>query len=655
MTSLEERFKKLHSLPREERLEVTREIQRLRPDFATDFTPRWWWWRRCKVKVLVVTDGALNFGSGGFGLSEFLTAFNALETQSWVNYEVTLAHRSSIINSPNPVVVNHISNFKFDSSVNLSDFDQLWMFAISSSPGGGLSSAEVNAVEQFMDGGGGVFATGDHGFLGSQMCGGIARIKDMRYWQDLPTSGADNEVGMRTHRRNDTNQPETGSSVSTYFDNQSDATPQTIAVRTFGSGMPHALLSISPVLRPSRIIDIMPDHPHEGECKPETSFTANGTTVPTQIIATSFVRGGSTTHGGGIGAKDPTDPHCFPSIAVWDGWKANAGRIVVDSTWHHFVNINLNGAGSGPGIDMPGQEPGLSTSDWYVVCQYYMNIATWMSRRKFWWCWRRRLIFELLNESQLVEASLDNPFDHRERIPMEDLQSIGSLAEEILSARFNPVFAKSFLLDIVEEINPRFAAELDGWSPLSRRHTHNWINYEMLLYTAIGFGFLVLRQDSEFVDIQEASEESLQRIDRLFIEGINRGCELAIEDLESDFSRSVNAIKENRSKGPEPIDPAVVDLARLGIGQASTSTRELAKKYDATFRPGVLLEAVVPRSRLRRSGFGAGSIIVAVKEQSVENVEDLVEQLRRHDLRRGVDLAIYDEEGDRRNFLLVVE
>ena len=264
------------------------------------------------MKVLIVTDGGLNYGTTGFGFSEFLTTFNALEAQTSINYEVTLAHRQGIINSTNSVVVNHIGNFKFDTSVNLNDFDQLWMFGINS--GGNITQPEKAAIETFMDDGGGVFATGDHGSLGNSMCGNIERVKDMRYWNDFGSS----EVGMSSRRRNDTNQPEPGSATSNFFDNQSDDRPQTIAVRTFGTGMPHPLLSVKSSLRPSGIIDIMPDHPHEGECKPETSFSANGAAVSTQIIATSFVRGGSTISNGN--GKDRTEPHCFPSIAVWDGW-----------------------------------------------------------------------------------------------------------------------------------------------------------------------------------------------------------------------------------------------------------------------------------------------------------------------------------------------
>ncbi|WP_431242478.1 hypothetical protein ACQ9BO_22020 [Flavobacterium sp. P21] len=229
----------------------------------------------------------MDFGTGAFGLSEFLTTFNELQRTTWYNYQITLGQkRSTPFSNPNPLVVATIPNFNFASSVTLNNFDQVWLFGIDS--GSGLPTDELAAVEAYMNNGGGLFATGDHGTLGSALCSNIPRVKDMRHWADF---GA-NEVGMTQPRRNDTNRPKAGDATSLYFDNQSDNIPQNISVRIFGTGLPHPLLSIKKSIRPSGLIDIMPDHPHEGECKPETSFTVNGITVATQNIATSHVLGG---------------------------------------------------------------------------------------------------------------------------------------------------------------------------------------------------------------------------------------------------------------------------------------------------------------------------------------------------------------------------
>jgi hypothetical protein len=542
MKNLEERFKNMHLLERDERIKLTRELEFLRPEFLKPFFPKWWWWRRCRVNVLIVCDGGLNFGIGGFGLSEFLTAFNQLEATTWADYRLTLAHRGNIINSPNPVVVNHISNFNFESSVNLNDFDQIWLFGINSF--GSINANEKNAISDYMNGGGGLFATGDHGSLGNAMCGDIIRVKDMRFWSDTPNSANDtNEVSMTGRRRNDTNAPRPGNTTANTFDHQSDDVPQSIGVNKFGTDfLPHPLLSISTSIKPSGVIDIMPDHPHEGECTPATSFTVNGVTIPTQIIATSFVPGGNTS-----GGKDSTDPHCFPSISVWDGRPANVGRIVIDSTWHHFVNINLDGSGSAQG--------GLSASDYIVIRQYFMNIATWMTRRKFILCWRRYLIFDLFVNSQLIESSLNNPIQNIKEITLADLNSIGVLAEEILASKYSPAFARSFLLEIMEEYNEEFTDILDIWRPNVKKkggkkadeYYQNWLNLDLILWTSIGAGFIALRDDKKISSDERRDEKDLERIVDVFVKGVDFGFKASVQNLNSNFN-SFKKITGRRKK-----------------------------------------------------------------------------------------------------------
>lgn len=530
---LEKRFKQMHLVDRNERNKLIKELNFLKPDFLKPFTPRHWWWKRCTTKVLVVADGGLNFGMTGFGLSEFLTTFNELEALSGANYEVTLAHRGSIINSPNPVVVDHISNFNFATSVNLHDFDQLWLFAIANV--GSITTNEIDAIEDYMDKGGGLFATGDHGSLGRTMCGNIPRVKDMRYWNDTPAGSTNdtNEVSMGGRRRNDTNKPRPGNTIANTFDHQSDNIPQTIAVRTFPTGMPHPLLSIKKAIRPSGIIDIMPDHPHEGEAAPETSFTVNGIHVPSQIIATSFVNGGNTS-----GTKDGTDPHCFPSIAVWDGRPAKVGRIVVDSTWHHFVNINLNGAESAQG--------GLTASDFEVVRNYYMNIAKWMTRRKFIICWRKFVLVDLLKNSQIVEASLDDPNEELRNLSLADLNSIGKLAEEELASKFNPGFARYFLLDLVHDLNTALVETLNEWTPKPQRekagsYYQMWINVDLIFHTAIGAGFVGLHAENQFAD-EEFSEKTLNIVEKVFSEGFDFGYNRSLEDLRNSYDHVMKGL-----------------------------------------------------------------------------------------------------------------
>lgn len=546
---LKEAYDNMHLLSRQERIELTNELMALKPDFLKEITPRWWWFKRCEVNVLLVTDGGLDFGIGGFGLSEFITTFQKLQQNSFlhVHYKVTLAHRNNVSNAQmlisNPFITDRIINFKFDTSVTLSNFDEVWLFGIES--GASLSANEVTTIEAYMNGGGGLFATGDHGFLGSALCSQIPRVQDMRHWADTTPGNDANEVSMTGKRRNDTNRPGVGQTVSDRFDNQSDDRPQNIAVRTFGGGLPHPLLSISTSMRPSGIIDIMPDHPHEGECKHEKIFsvinpvTGTAQNVSSQIIATSFVLGGSIS-----GGKDATDPHCFPSIAVFNGRLANIGRIAIDSTWHHFVNINLNGSGS--------VLSGLSASDFDVVQRYYMNISRWITRRKKMLCWHRWIWINLLKNSQLIEASLNNPNLKLTEISLADLYSIGTLAKEILADYFSPSFAQELIIDMVEPAHPELAGYLDIWKPKPINKEENkteyyqeWINYDLITGTAVGAGFIALR-DNLNEDANKFSEKAFENIYDIFYEGTKYGVEVSINHLTATYNEAFKTILKKK-------------------------------------------------------------------------------------------------------------
>lgn len=550
ITDLNEAFKQMHLLSRSERSELTKRLQAEKPEFLQELTPYWWWYRRCVVNVLLVADG-LDFSINGFGLSEFITTFQKLEQQSLyhIRYRVTLAHRynpgiaTDAMAAGNPFIYNRIVNFNFDTSVTLNDFDQVWLFGIDS--GTSITPAEINKIDAYMNGGGGLFATGDHGTLGAAMGRDIPRVKDMRHWTDTSAVNDLNEVSMYGMRRNDTNRPWPGQPSSIEFENQSDDIPQQIAVRTFGGGLPHPLLSISTTLRPSGIIDIMPDHPHEGECKHETVFTVTNPVtglpqnVASQIVATSFVLGGNTS-----GGKNPTVPHCFPSIAVFDGRVANVGRIVIDSTWHHFVNINLNGA------DSP--YTGLTNSDFDVVQRYYMNIATWMTRRKKMLCWWRWIWLNLLKRSQLIESSLNIPKQKLEDIKLTDLNSIGMLAKEIIAAAITPAFAEEFMVDMIESAMPEMAKQLNSFAPLSEEERENakdqyvnsWINHSNLLGTAVGAGFIALRDAyGDAIDNGQFTEEDFEKIGDVFDQGVKTGLEKATENMLAAFQNFSGKMK----------------------------------------------------------------------------------------------------------------
>jgi hypothetical protein len=184
---------------------------------ATSLIP--WLFRPCTVRVLLVTDGALDFGSGGFGLRTFVETL--LDGAGfYARFEITLAHIANRggdqMMAGDGRIADRIPSFRFDDTDHFTAdrYDQVWLFGIettyanrriSNDDTPTLLPAEVEALGAFMDGGGGLFATGDHGALGKALCSAVPRARSMRLWDNSSNNNLTNEVSMNGPRRNDTN------------------------------------------------------------------------------------------------------------------------------------------------------------------------------------------------------------------------------------------------------------------------------------------------------------------------------------------------------------------------------------------------------------------------------------------------------------------
>ncbi|XOF33542.1 MAG: hypothetical protein ACL93V_16325 [Candidatus Electrothrix sp. YB6] len=174
------------------------------------------WWRRCTVKVLLVTDGGLDFGEGDFGLSTFVRVL-INEAPSRVRFKLTLAHIRNVSDArmldSELGIANRIKEFRFDDPSHFTPemYDQVWLFGIESiynDPAAGrgpsLSDVEVRTIQAHMERGGGVFATGDHGELGKALCSRIPRVRNMRHWTGFPNNSEEqSQVSMTGPWRND--------------------------------------------------------------------------------------------------------------------------------------------------------------------------------------------------------------------------------------------------------------------------------------------------------------------------------------------------------------------------------------------------------------------------------------------------------------------
>lgn len=336
------------------------------------------WWRRividlnCKTRVLLVADGLTFDSSSGFGLSEARDVIAAATTTNH-DIEVTTANWNGDSSAD-------VDGFRFSGTHTVGgdtrtihDYEEIWVFGIASATAAtAMDGVDLAELETFMDNGGGVFATGDHNALGAFLSGNVKRVRSMRLWFDA--DGAPD--GSDAASRMDTNVPNAAAGAD--FDLQSDSVPQHIYPKWYADGgmtLAHELLHRHDV---DGTVTHLPDHPHEGRVVEPAALDPNEFPdgIAPEIVAWG-VSGGP-----GTSTKNPVTPELFGVIGAYDGHQADVGRIVVDSTWHHYVNINLNGTAAGAlggGVASDGlYEGGVPTPEYEQIQQYFQNIAGWL-------------------------------------------------------------------------------------------------------------------------------------------------------------------------------------------------------------------------------------------------------------------------------------
>ena len=326
-----------------------------------------------------------NSPSPTFTVDTASRGFNA--AGNFPNQYTTPMYINAIVNNVADPDATISGPFHFDDpSINLSAYDEIWMFSDEGYDGtplgpqgppgpvepGGLTQSELTAITNFMQQGGGVFATGDHDGLGSAVGGLIPRVRFMRKWYSpsdtspgipsLITPAMRNWPGGGVTRRDTlqkgaTDTGEMNGAPIYFFDDQSDDIPQPLNVLvTFTS---------HPVVQGATgVLKVYPDHMHEGEVMAPTgalltqtsatdstlSFagggfiefpTINGYQAVPEILAQDTA--GKTPHvtevSEGMACENKnftSDTSTCPTatsnvLSAYDGHTVNVGRIVTDS------------------------------------------------------------------------------------------------------------------------------------------------------------------------------------------------------------------------------------------------------------------------------------------------------------------------------------
>lgn len=511
------------------------------------------------VKVLIVTDGGGGFKNSELVGSDFRNAFhlgeflNVLQTTTWKGFslQVTKAHRE---NRSSADVGADLVNFKFDAQ-DLSVYDEILLFAIrrdgelldvpagAASRSTNITDAEVRAIAEFMDAGGGVFATGDHEDLGAGLCSRLPRVRNMRRWfWDAPgpngepvaprgTPGLFGHDDSELVNRHDTlragfdfNPAHPNDNYQ--FDDQSDTIAQQISPKTFESHTSRYLRQTWPhplLCSPNGMVRYLPDHAHEGQCEVPANLGLNvsvagynqaeyppssdGLPLAPVVVADATVIGGHATTIPFDDDKPPVNAKTFGVIGAYDGHRATRagkrlGRVVVDATWHHFFNINLTGdlqsdnAAKRQGFYAPLQAG--QANHYKMIKHYFRNIVYWLipAHRHTWLI--HDLVASMVRDAQFYELNPVVKVRDFTRLDIAQYVALAKLADAYFRKAHGACYTLQILPVILYEIDPfpriweRFAPFVNPWINERKNNPRAPVNIDGQLFIDTILGGAVL-------------------------------------------------------------------------------------------------------------------------------------------------------------------
>ncbi|HEY6806245.1 MAG TPA: hypothetical protein VI306_21885 [Pyrinomonadaceae bacterium] len=287
----------------------------------------------------------------------------------------------------------------------LSAYDEIWFFNYAQMDGKPcdfyeLTEPEIYDLRDWMDTGGGVLVTGDHSLpssiepdpthasyitLGRALCHKIPRAGKFRTWVGPPTS--ENQDPPLEERDNYNTQEGTSDLDNPKF--EADGLPQLLRLKD--PAKPHLLFSWR-LLQNNTFepIQFFPDHSHEGQLI-IPALTADE--WPAHSPVPEIIAWGSD--------KRPFNPKReYPIVAVFDGDPAGVGRIVADSSFHHYTKNNLNNIPDRCcGKNLPDSESALDQ-----IAQFYGNLAYWLAPNSFRAKVAQNLLFRIARNPNVFEV-----------------------------------------------------------------------------------------------------------------------------------------------------------------------------------------------------------------------------------------------------------
>lgn len=474
------------------------------------------------IKVLIVVDGGINFGRSSYGLSLFLDALK--EYSPTIDFQITKATRNA---SDKDAHHTRFSFEIFENGPKLDDFHEVWLFGSESDLKKKLTKKELKILAKFMDCGGGVFATGDHEALGAAMCGEVPRVRFMRKWFFKPSIPPcqpeaiprDNELRHDTTNRGDDYEFE--------YTDMMDDYPQMIfpkldtEVKTCCSKpRPHFVLTnLKDPLRFDDPIRFLPDHSHEGECyvpeKLDHRFKfcgyegedfppgADGERIKPEVIARALVPHPHRTQWNPTINLPTTQVASFGVVGAYNGHRVGRGRVIVDSSFHHFVNFNLTGLANSR--DDVNENKGQRA--YKQIKTYFGNIGLWLSRTTMQREVYMRALVASLSAYPLIEEILTSRTEINTGCPsLRAAHSLGAAARATMGSMISVPLAREqsvkLLQDLLEDHNRAASRTILDSSRIDAMGIVFGIDFEVIIDVFMGYVVAVL--SNKFDDDTEA-------------------------------------------------------------------------------------------------------------------------------------------------------
>lgn len=265
-------------------------------------------------------------------LRDYLSSLK--DEQGTARYEVTARNREEDAAGNDPLL----------STLDRSNFDELWLFAVDT--GDGLTQADCEGITRFHKRGGGILSTRDHEDLGSSLCtlGGVGRAHFFHTKNQEPDASR--------HVRDD--QQNQHISWPNYHSGANGDYQRITVVEPV-----HELLKSA-----SGVIEYFPAHPHEGAVgAPEDAENA-------RVVAT------------GLSQATRQQFNLVVALESIDDEHGNrCGRSVAESSFHHFVDYNWDISKGGPSFlfEPPGDEIRRDPARLNDVKTYVANLASWLA------------------------------------------------------------------------------------------------------------------------------------------------------------------------------------------------------------------------------------------------------------------------------------